>query len=216
MKSFLAMSALVLLVACGGDGSSTGANGGAGYGGKGEYDSASNTLKDLRDDQVYKTVKIGSQIWMAENLAFKTSDAICGEMEYLTLYGCLYPWVDAKKACPGNWHLPSQEEWNTLIEFVGDSLTAGKILKATTTWSDKGHYKDGTDDYGFTALPSGVRLPQNGKTHQAFVNSGAFFWSATEVNDNRAISLVLRYENDEAKLFKNEKDAAVSITARLS
>ena len=54
-------------------------------------------------------------------------------MEYLTVYGCLYSWDKAKTACPVGWRLPSQTEWNTLIEFVGDSSTAGKILKATNT-----------------------------------------------------------------------------------
>ena len=149
----------LFLVACSGDGSSTGANGGAGNsssnGGGSEYDASSNTLKDSRDGKAYKTVKIGDQVWMAENLDYETGNAVCGEKEYMTLFGCLYSWDEAKTACPGGWHLPSQAEWNTLIEFVGDSATAGKILKATTTWSDKGHYKDGTDDYGFTALPGG-------------------------------------------------------------
>lgn len=58
--------------------------------------------------------------------------------------------------CPGGWHLPSQTEWNALIEFVGDSATAGKILKATNTWSDKERYEDGTDDYGLEKYPVGI------------------------------------------------------------
>ena len=210
---------VVFLVACSGDGSSSAANGNSdnssnsdsGNGANSEYDASSNTLKDSRDGKTYKTVKIGNQVWMAENLDYETANSICGEMEYLTLYGCLYSWDEAKTVCPGGWHLPSQAEWNTLIEFVGDSSTAGKILKATNTWSNKGHYKDGTDDYGFTALPGGVRLPQKGKTHQSFVSSGAFFWSATEVDDDESITLVLRYENDAATLFENYKDAGVSV-----
>lgn len=202
---------VVILVACSGDGSSTGAIGGSGNEAASEYNPVSNTVKDLRDGKTYKTVKIGNQVWMAENLDYETANSICGEMEYLTLYGCLYSWDEAKTACPVGWRLPIQAEWNTLIEFVGDSATAGKILKATNTWSDKGHYKDGTDDYGFTALPGGVRLPQKGKTHQSFVSSGAFFWSATEVDDDESITLVLRYENDAATLFENYKDAGVSV-----
>ncbi|MBQ4213163.1 MAG: viroplasmin family protein, partial [Selenomonas sp.] len=47
--------------------------------------------------------------------------------------GLYFSWDEAKAACPGGWHLPSQADWNTLIEFVGDSATAGKILKATNT-----------------------------------------------------------------------------------
>ena len=155
------------LVACGGDGSSTGANGGSGNdsgnSGGSEFDASSNTLKDSCDSKAYKTVKIGDQVWMAENLDYETANSICGEMEYLTLYGSLYSWEEAKTVCPDGWHLPNQAEWNTLIEFVGDSATAGKFLKATNTWSDKGHYKDGTDDFGFTALPGDVRLPQKAR-----------------------------------------------------
>ena len=210
-KIFVAISVLFfILTSCGNEGSASAGNEGE-IGISGEYDSASNTVKDLRDGLTYKTVKIGDQVWMAENLGHETTSSICGEKEFLTLYGCLYSWDEAKTVCPVGWHLPSQAEWNTLIEFVGDSSTAGKILKATNTWSDKGHYKDGTDDYGFTALPSGVRLPQRGKTHQTFVNSGAFFWSATEVDDDESITLVLRYENDAATLFENDKDAGVSV-----
>ena len=210
-KIFVAISVLFfILTSCGNEGSASAGNEGE-IGISGEYDSASNTVKDLRDGLTYKTVKIGDQVWMAENLVHETTSSICGEKEFLTLYGCLYSWNEAKTVCPVGWHLPSQAEWNTLIEFVGDSSTAGKILKATNTWSDKGHYKDGTDDYGFTALPGGVRLPQRGKTHQTFVNSGAFFWSATEVDDDESITLVLRYENDAATLFENDKDAGVSV-----
>ena len=200
----------MFLVACCGDGSSTAANENSNGAGS-EFDASSNTLKDSRDGKTYKTVKIDNRVWMAENLDYETANSICGEMEYLTVYGCLYSWDKAKTACPVGWRLPSQAEWNTLIEFVGDSATAGKILKATNTWSDKGRYKDGTDDYGFTALPDGVRLPQKGKTHQSFVSSGAFFWSVTEVDDDESITLVLRYENDAATLFENYKDAGVSV-----
>ena len=200
----------MFLVACCGDGSSTAANENSNGAGS-EFDASSNTLKDSRDGKTYKTVKIDNRVWMAENLDYETANSICGEMEYLTVSGCLYSWDKAKTACPVGWRLPSQAEWNTLIEFVGDSATAGKILKATNTWSDKGRYKDGTDDYGFTALPGGVRLPQKGKTHQSFVSSGAFFWSVTEVDDDESITLVLRYENDAATLFENYKDAGVSV-----
>lgn len=210
-KIFVVISVLFfILTSCGNENSASAGNEGE-IGTTGEYDSASNTVKDLRDGQTYKTVKIGDQVWMAENLGHETTSSICGEKEFLTLFGCRYSWNEAKTVCPVGWHLPSQAEWNTLIEFVGDSLTAEKILKATNTWSNKGHYKDGTDDYGFTALPGGVRLPQRGKTHQTFVNSGAFFWSATEVDDDESITLVLRYENDAATLFENDKDAGVSV-----
>ena len=122
----------MFLVACCGDGSSTAANENSNGAGS-EFDASSNTLKDSRDGKAYKTVKIGNQVRMAENLDYETANSICGEMEYLTLYGSRYSWDEAKTVCPGGWRLPRQAEWNTLIEFVGDSSTAGKILKATNT-----------------------------------------------------------------------------------
>lgn len=127
-----ALFVVVFLVACCGDGSSTAANENSNGAGS-EFDASSNTLKDSRDGKTYKTVKIGNRVWMAENLDYETANSICGEMEYLTLYGCRYSWDEAKTVCPGDWRLPRQAEWNTLIEFVGDSSTAGKILKATNT-----------------------------------------------------------------------------------
>ncbi len=134
-KIFVVISVLLfILTSCGNEGSASAGNEGE-IGTTGEYDSASNTVKDLRDGQTYKTVKIGDQVWMAENLGHETTSSICGEKEFLTLYGCLYSWNEAKTVCPVGWHLPSQAEWNTLIEFVGDSLTRihGAIRGITKT-----------------------------------------------------------------------------------
>lgn len=71
---------------------------------------------DPRDGKVYKTVKIGNQTWMAENLNFKTPNSWCAECEKL---GMLYNFEDAKIACPDGWHLPSVDEWEILIKNLG-------------------------------------------------------------------------------------------------
>ena len=152
--------AAVMLVGCGGDDNP------AGGGGKGS------------DINNYKTVVIGTQRWMAENL----DNAIAGSVCYDSLssncakYGRLYTWDAAMKACPVGWHLPSDDEWRTLTDYVrGDSLTEGRKLKSTSGWDDNGN---GTDDYGFSALPGGYWEIQ----YDSFNNEGeqGYWWSSTD------------------------------------
>ncbi|MDR2583422.1 MAG: DUF4116 domain-containing protein [Fibromonadaceae bacterium] len=113
-----------------------------------------NTFTDPRDGKVYKTVKIGRQVWMAENLAYDTPDSkyYKDDENNGKKYGRLYNWETAMKVCPHGWHLPSKEEWQTLVDFAGGEEIAGKKLKAKRDWRASGI---GTDDFGFSALPSG-------------------------------------------------------------
>jgi len=105
---------------------------------------------DSRDGQKYRIVKIGKQVWMAENLRFETlGNSGCIDCDK---YGRLYSLDMAKIACPKGWHLPSKEEWTKLVTVVG-SETAGKKLKSTSGWNEDGN---GTDEYGFSALPGGL------------------------------------------------------------
>ena len=114
---------------------------------------------DSRDDQEYKCVTIGNQTWMASNLNYAGENGDIGNLErtnyslppattYSAAYGRLYTWEEAKPICPAGWHLPSIGEWEELIDFVGKEV-AGKKLKA------KADDWNGTDDYGFSALPGG-------------------------------------------------------------
>jgi len=152
---------------------------------------------DLRDAAVYKWVKIGDQIWMAENLRFEmglhvTDDAAWGalgdnntdaawcwyENDYNNRlkYGALYTYAAAMKACPGGWHLPTEEDWSKLEQFLEDDQqgSKGTVLKSTEGWIDG----NGTDNYGFKALPGGYRYDVNG----TFLGAGGTgqWWSATE------------------------------------
>jgi uncharacterized protein (TIGR02145 family) len=143
-----------------------------------EYDAAANTLKDLRDDKVYKTVKIGDQVWMAENLNFETDSSFCynDSAENCAKYGRLYTWTAATSACPDGWNLPSEADIEALIKAVGGEEGAGTKLKSTSGWSDKdGKSGNGTDAFGFSALPAGIGNPD-------YYGKGlnTYFWGSTE------------------------------------
>jgi len=96
-------------------------------------------LTDPRDGKIYKTTKIGNQMWMTENLNCETGKSWCydGDDSKCQQYGRLYDWNTANEACPAGWHLPSQEEWGNLVKAVGGSSTAGKKLKSRSGWNNK-------------------------------------------------------------------------------
>jgi uncharacterized protein (TIGR02145 family) len=113
-----------------------------------------NIFTDPRDGKVYRTVKIGDQVWMAENLNYEAPGSVYYRKNK---YGRLYSFEAAEKAVPPGWHLPNKEEWNDLVQFVGGDEIAGKHLKARSGWNDLNEPNDGngTDDFGFSALPGG-------------------------------------------------------------
>jgi len=172
------------------------------------------TFTDPRDGKVYKTVKIGEQIWMAENLAYNAAGSKCYSNDESNgkKYGRLYDWNSAMKACPKGWHLPSYEEWQILVDFAGGEKIAGKKLKAKDGWKkDKeGNGENGTDDFDFFALPGGISHPEKG-----FVNGGftSFWWSSTEDDDNKsnAWSRWIGHKSDEAYKFNRDKSSLCSV-----
>jgi len=137
-----------------------------------------NQLRDSRDGQPYRTVTIGNQTWMAQNLNYATGNSWCydNSSSNCAKYGRLYDWETAKAACPEGWHLPSDGEWQVLAkdDDQGDK-SSGKPLKSRS-W-------DGTDAYGFNVLPSGNRN-NDGSLHD--VGSYAYFWSSSEVGAQNA------------------------------
>ncbi len=139
------------------------------------YDAENNTLTDLRDGQVYKTVTIGSQVWMAENLNYLPKDtvgtvfaglSICGGGEIgsmqegnCSVYGRLYEKnINAydhynENICPDDWNVPTLTQWKTLVNYVGGNEIAGNVLKSNnnSNWSGTNL----TDKYGFSATSAG-------------------------------------------------------------
>jgi uncharacterized protein (TIGR02145 family) len=118
------------------------------------------TFKDTRDGKTYKTVKEGTQTWMASNLAFKAGSgcwAYDNNNASAISYGYLYTWETAKKVCPAGWHLPSMAEWTTLTDFAGGEKTAGNKLKEAGSKHWASPNEGATNASGFTALPGGGR-----------------------------------------------------------
>ena len=155
--------------------------------------SSVSTFTDPRDGKVYRTVVIGNQEWMAENLAYAPSSgnywAYGNDNSNVAIYGYLYDWQTALNVCPAGWHLPSDEEWTELTNYLGGSSIAGGKLKATGTieagtglWYQPN--TGATNETGFRALPGGLR-----NTDGSFlIGIGGIWWSATEVSTstNRA------------------------------
>jgi len=110
----------------------------------------SRTFVDSRDNKRYKVILMDKTIWMAENLNYNAKESVCydNKPENCAQYGRLYDWDLAQTVCPSPWRLASIEDWNNLIESVGESAHAGEKLKSEQLW-------DGTDNYGFSAVPGG-------------------------------------------------------------
>ena len=126
--------------------------------------------------EAFRSVKIGTQKWMAENLNDPSKGGKCYEdkPENCEKYGRLYTWDEAMNACPTGWHLPSKDEWQTLVDFADSAEVAGKKLKAKSGWNKPGN---GTDDFGFSALPGGSTNEDGGFSD---VGEYGYWWTSTE------------------------------------
>ena len=163
--------------------------------------SVEGSLTDSRDGQTYKTVKIGDQTWMAENLNYETADSYCynDSASDCSKYGRLYIWAAAKSVCPAGWHLPSKTEWETLFGFVGEQITAGNALKSESGWAGNG---DGSDSFSFSSLPAGYR---NNDGYYRSEGELTYFWSSTEYDSDSAYVVYLYYGYDFASLNYRNK-----------
>jgi uncharacterized protein (TIGR02145 family) len=171
--------------------------------------SCSSDEGDDNDIKNYRTVVIGTQTWMAENLNYNIDGSKCynNDPANCKKYGRLYDWKTAMKACPSGWHLSTNSEWYTLTDYVAntqkccsDCIRAEcsdctraeytkcvcEYLKATSGWNFSGN---GLDTYGFTMLPGG-----GGYSGDYFRNVGdaGFWWTS---DNDRGVATVFRYVN---------------------
>lgn len=181
-------------------------------------------FKDRRDGQVYKTVKIGDWTWMAENLNYDPG-VVSGKYAWngcymdvadsCAKYGRLYAWDLANNVCPTGWHLPTNEEWQTLFDAVGGSSAAGTALKSGSGWLwDNENDRDGNglDAYGFSVIPSGGYYRwSNGIMDFDNIGEYAHFWSASVLSATTAYQVYLYNDADGVFLDFAYKQEGISV-----
>ena len=134
---------------------------------------------DSRDGKRYKTIKIGKQIWMAENLAFQRYFGCRYYNNDLSIgaeYGFLYDWNTSREACPPGWHIPTDAEWTALTDYLGGEGVAGGKMKEEGTTHWKSPNKGATNESGFSALASGSFVFLVGFLN---IDKNAIFWSSS-------------------------------------
>jgi uncharacterized protein (TIGR02145 family) len=149
-------------------------------------------LIDERDGHEYKTVKIGNQCWMAENLNYNegiSSTTYDNDPSYAEKYGRMYTWDVALNVCPTGWHLPSHDEWKDLERYLGMSESELDIFDIFRGTDEGGKLKEAgnenwiapnlgaTNETGFTALPGGYY--SLGESRFLDIGSLTFFWSSS-------------------------------------
>jgi uncharacterized protein (TIGR02145 family) len=182
------------------------------------------TFKDPRDGKVYKWVKISDQIWMAENLRFKTdSGSWCWENKEQNCRsrGRLYNWAAAMKVSPPGWHLPSDEEWKEMEVALGlskekadqegfrvdkDNILAGKI-KQKNMWPSE---YDGnpimiTNETGFAAVKTGLF------SNDEFSHEGYTGWWTSDGNDTHAWIRHIGFFDNSIGRILNRKEFAFAV-----
>jgi uncharacterized protein (TIGR02145 family) len=184
------------------------------------------------DGNIYETVAIGGQVWMAENLNvthYSNGDAIpniTNNYEWGSLttgaygnysndpdnsdtYGRLYNWYavdNASGVCPEGWHVPSETDW-TQHENGGKLKTTGTIENSDGQWHSPN--TGATNETGFAALPSGYRLSNSGNFGS--IGYYGYFWSSTAYNSNNALSRRLNYNNSDVYLTAHNNQTGYSI-----
>jgi len=179
--------------------------------------SNSGTFIDNRDDKEYRWVRIGTQIWMAENLNYDTANGTgswcyADSLDNCAKYGRLYNWRTAmagsassssnpsgvRGVCPQGWHVPSRAEWVALVTAAGGQTVAYTKLKSQTGWQVHSDIPIGTDEFGFSALPGGNRRDGGNFTD---VSDAGYWWSTTMNGSSDVWFRRILYNNE--NVFEN-------------
>jgi uncharacterized protein (TIGR02145 family) len=146
--------------------------------------------------------------WMTENLNVETADSWCygNSSDSCAKYGRLYTWEAAKRACQSvGMRLPTKAEWDALVTAAGGSSTAGKKLKSTSGGNSDGN---GTNDFGFSALPGGYRGSLGSFD---FAGGYGYWWTATEHSDGNAYNWVMYSRHDDVDEYFSVLSYAISV-----
>jgi uncharacterized protein (TIGR02145 family) len=186
------------------------------------------TVTDI-DGNVYPTVKIGNQWWMAENLKVthyrngaeipnitgvvdwmnQTTGAYCNydnNEQNVPVYGRLYNWYaahDSRQIAPAGWHVPSDAEWQKLIHCLGGGDVAGGKMKVTGTGLWDSPNTGATNESGFSAIPGGWRLLCFFWSYYSLGETAAY-WSSTIVDSEHAWALYLHYDYSTATRYSDK------------
>ena len=192
------------------------------------------TVTDI-DGNVYQTVQIGDQLWMAENLKvtkYRDGTAIPTGLSNSSwgntssgayavyddneanadTYGYLYNWYavdDSRNIAPEGWHVPTDAEWTTLTDYLGGESVAGGKLKEAGTEHWNSPNTGATNESGFTALPGGQRNYYNGDYDD--MGGYGFFWSSTENTSTSAWGRILVYYHSEGVRSSGDKQDGFSV-----
>jgi uncharacterized protein (TIGR02145 family) len=179
--------------------------------------------KKKEEAKDYKTVKIGKQIWMVENLNYEMGKSKChgNKPTNCEKYGRLYDWKTAMKVCPKGWHLPSDAEWQTLVDFAGGNEVAGKKLKTKTGWNKNKLNQnensfvlsgDGEDKFGFSALPGGGDGYDSADSEDFDdIGRDGNWWSSSEEDDDYAYSRSMTYNSNGVSRGFSDKSLLFSV-----
>lgn len=169
----------------------------AGCNDEGKSESAAPKVMTGRDGKIYKTVSIGGQVWMAQNMNTQVPDSWCYDDKETNCdeYGRLYTWDAAMKVCPEGWSLPSNADWEALKAFVETQVGAGN---AGAALKSKGAIKDekslpASNKFGFGALTGGDRVVKSFK----MMGDAGFYWSSTDDDASHAYDWVFSHSSND-------------------
>ena len=159
---------------------------------------------DSRDKAKYATVKIGTQCWFVENLNYNAKNSSCygDDDSNCEKYGRLYRWTEAQSACPDGSRLPTADDWDGLLNYLGNSVVAGKYLKDESSWSAA------EDAFGFSALPAGYYSEDDEEYVQ--IEQMTVFWSAA-ASGTDAEGYVLRNSANNIENWEYSKTNKMSV-----